>query len=106
MGTVTPLPAPPPEAPVCPVCGGPARMALTVTAAGGRGYVHEQVWFDWRAAPPGQQPRYYCKAHGIRSLITLTDLYVAEDGPGDLDPQGEPADPNATARARLAGSPT
>jgi hypothetical protein len=102
------LPVPPQN---CQACGGPARMALGLTPsltaldpAGRprpRGYVHEAVYFDWRAAPSIAGVRFYCKADGVRALVTLADVYVSDDTEPELDPWDDPDDPNVTFLARV-----
>lgn len=98
----TRLPTPPQ---VCAACGRPARMALGlsrgVTALNPHGqpravgYMHEAVYFDYRAAPTIAGVRFYCKADGVRMLGQLADIFVSADTEEPLDPDGEPDDPNA-----------
>jgi hypothetical protein len=102
------LPAP---AQTCQTCGGPARMAigvsasLTATDPAGRpralGYMHEAVYFDWRAAPSITGVRFYCKADGITTLASLADVFVSDDTEPELDPWADPADPNVTFLERV-----
>jgi hypothetical protein len=94
----------------CAACGAPARMALglakgvTATDPAGRpralGYMHEAVYFDWRAAPSIAGVRFYCKADGVRILVDLAAMYVSDDGEDPLDPWEDPDDPNVTFLAR------
>lgn len=109
----TPQPAPTPSAGGCctPGCTRPARMALGVARATlvglGRdgqpnttlGVVHEQVFYDWRAAP--ENARRLCKRHGLAMLATLVGVYVSEDTEPELDPALEPEDPNTRALREL-----
>jgi hypothetical protein len=104
----TRLPVP---AQTCQTCGAPARMALGMSAsltavdpAGNprpRGYVHEAVYWDWRAAPSIAGVRFFCKADGTRVLVDLADIFVSCDREPELDPWSDPADPNVTFLERV-----
>lgn len=102
------LPVP---AQTCQACGAPARMALGLSASltaatpDGRpralGYMHEAVYFDWRAAPSIAGVRFYCKADGVRMLVDLAAMFVSDDTEPELDPWADPADPNVTFLERV-----
>lgn len=104
----TRLPVP---AQTCQTCGGPARMAIGMSAsltavdpAGKprpRGYVHEAVYWDWRAAPSIVGVRFFCKADGVRMLVDLAAIFVSDDKEPELDPWSDPEDPNVTFLERV-----
>lgn len=101
----------PPQA--CQACGAPARMAIAVAPSltavdpsgqpRPRGYVHEAVYWDWRAAPALVGVRFYCKADGVKVLVDLAAIYVSDDTEPELDPWSDPADPNVAYLARVRG---
>lgn len=121
---VVPFPTPPtpprPAEESCtyPSCGRPARMAAGPTRAlvgvdprNGEpvttlGITVEQVFYDYRAAPPSA--RRVCKAHGLDLLGLLVAMYVSDDDAPGLDPAAPPADPNVTflGRVRTDRNPT